>query len=157
MHSGLTLPKPWMFGRSGIRAEKVLMAAIRRRDFIAVAASTAVAWPFAASAQQLGMPVVGVLDSGSADKNEQYLGPFWQGLGEAGYIEGQNVAAEYRWADGSYDRLPQLAADLVRRRLSLIAVPRSTPAALAAKAATSTIPIVFGVGTIRLNLALSPA
>ena len=82
------------------------MAAIRRRDFIVAAASTAVAWPLAASAQQPTMPVVGVLDSGSADKNEQYLGPFWQGLSEAGFVEGQNVTAEYRWADGSYDRLP---------------------------------------------------
>jgi putative tryptophan/tyrosine transport system substrate-binding protein len=130
------------------------MAAIRRRDFIVAAASTAVAWPLAASAQQPTMPVVGVLDSGSADKNEQYLGPFWQGLNEAGFVEGQNVAAEYRWADGSYDRLPELATDLVRRRLSLIAVPSSTPAALAAKAVTSTIPIVFGVGDDPVKLGL---
>jgi ABC-type uncharacterized transport system substrate-binding protein len=128
------------------------MAGIRRRDFSVAAASIAVAWPCVAHSQ--GMPVIGVLDSGSADKNEQYLGPFWQGLSEGGFVEGQNVAAEYRWADGNYDRLPELAADLVRRRLSLIAVPSSTPAALAAKAATSTIPIVFGVGDDPVKLGL---
>jgi putative ABC transport system substrate-binding protein len=102
------------------------------------------------------MPVVGVLDSGSADTNEQYLAPFWQSPSEAGFVEGQNVAAEYRSADGSYDLLPELAADLVRRRLSLIAVPSSTPAALAAKAATSTIPIVFGVGDDPVKLGCRP-
>jgi putative ABC transport system substrate-binding protein len=105
------------------------------------------------------IPIVGVLDAASADKNEQYLAPFWQGLGETGYVEGQNLAIEYRWGAGRYDRLPELAADLVRRKVNVIAVPSGTPAALAAKAATSTIPIVFGVGDdpVRLGLVASLA
>jgi putative tryptophan/tyrosine transport system substrate-binding protein len=124
---------------------------IRRREFISLLGGGA-SWPVAARAQQPSMPVVGVLDGGSADS--KLLVPFRQGLAEAGYIEFQNVGLEYRSAEGRYDRLPELAADLVRHQVSAIAVPSSTPASLAAKAATTTIPIVFGVGDDPVGLGL---
>ena len=118
---------------------------MRRRKFVAILGGVVVAWPFAARAQQKAMPVIGVLSTGSPSVSSGPIMAFRQGLSEAGYAEGHNLAIEYRWAEGNYDRLPALAADLVGRKVDLI-MASSPPSALAAKSATSTIPIVFRGG-----------
>jgi len=121
------------------------MNGIERRAFITLLGATA-AWPLAAHAQQSPVPVIALVNPGSREASASRVAAFRKGLGETGYLEGQNVAVEYHWVSGEYDRLPTLMADLVRRRVAVIATPGSTPAASAAKAATNAIPIVFGVG-----------
>src|SRR5215472_461771 len=126
---------------------------MRRRDFVkGIAVSSA--WPLAARAQQAAMPVVAFFSGRSADASVRVATAFRKGLNETGYVEGQNVTVEYHWLEGRYDRLPALMADLVRRRVAVIATPGQTAGAQAAKAATTTIPIVFGVGDDPVKLGL---
>ena len=123
---------------------------MRRREFVSLLSSTA-AWPVVARAQQAAVPVIGFLNSASPQAWENYVAAFRAGLKEAGYVDGQNVTIEFRWAEGNYDRLPGMAADLVRRKVAVLVSTGGEPSVLAAKAATTTIPIVFtsGIDPIR--------
>ena len=129
---------------------------MRRREFVALLGSAAV-WPFAARAQQPAMPVIGYLGAGSPEASTNLVASFRKGLSEVGYVEGRNVAIEFRWAHNENERLPDFAADLVRRGVQVIVTQITTLAASAAKAATPSIPVVFGIGSdpVRAGLVAS--
>jgi putative ABC transport system substrate-binding protein len=130
---------------------------MRRREFIAFVGSTAVAWPLAARAEQSATPVIGFLNSASPQPFANYVSGFRVGLKQTGYVDGQNVTIEFRWAEGHYDRLPEMAADLVRHKVAVLVSTGGTPSVMAAKAATATIPIVFTTGSdpVRLGFVTS--
>jgi putative ABC transport system substrate-binding protein len=132
---------------------------MRRRKFIGLVGVATTAWPFSVGAQQRSLPVVGWLNAGGFGASTPYVAAFRRGLGEMGYVEGQNVAVEYRWADDQYDRVPTLAADLVNRKVDVIATIGSVTTVNAARKATATIPIVFGTGgdPVALGLVTSVA
>jgi putative ABC transport system substrate-binding protein len=127
---------------------------LKRREFITLLGGGAASWPLAARAQQPAVPIVGLVSPRSPEDSSSLGAAFRKALNEAGYIEGQNLMVEYHWLEGQFNRLPALMADLVRRRVAVIATPAFTAAAPAAKAATTTIPIVFGVAEDPVKLGL---
>ena len=127
---------------------------IGRRELLAALGGAAAAWPLAARAQQAAMPVIAFISGRSADASARYVAAFRKGLNETGYVEGKSVVVEYNWLEGHYDRLPALLTDLIRRRVAVLTTPGSTPGAIAAKPATSTIPIVFSVAQDPVKLGL---